>query len=180
AFKLVPGRFYSEPVNQGDTTYILFLNEEIEGSIPSLDEVKEKVVADFTEAELNRLRDEYGDTLQEELAAASDEENFNALAAEKNLSTTSYADFKASEPAEGLDRSLLGSFSTLGQGEVSDMTSRGDKGYFVYVSKKDVPDIGIDNEEYKSNLEALRNQYRMVTGPLFAETLIQNGLQQNQ
>ena len=181
AFKLVPGRFYSEPINSGDKTYVLFLKEEIEGSIPDLGSVKDKVLASYTAAEKARLRDEYGKQLKTELAAANaNQDAFKSAAEAKNLNVETYADFKTNAPAEGLDASLLRSIDTLGQGDVSEMIPRGNEGIFIYITKKDVPDIQPEGDEYASRLDSLKQMYERVSVGQYMEVLTNKGLIEGQ
>tara|TARA_B110000037_G_scaffold143810_1_gene162584 strand:- start:483 stop:2117 length:1635 start_codon:yes stop_codon:yes gene_type:complete len=155
SFKLTESRYYSEPIQLGDTTLVLFLNSSIESAIPAFDDVKDQVTTNFTAEEKRSLTVAYGEELQAKLS-----NGFDATVAEEKMTVQAYSDFTLLEPAEGLDPSIAYSIANFTTGQVSPMTVRGDKGIFAYVTKKEVPEVTSESEDYAERFEALQDAYK--------------------
>lgn len=164
AFTLSPSRIYSDPITDGETVYVLFYESEIPENTPELKEVRERVEADFIREEQRRLRSEYGKELQEELSQfTGSKDEFLAAAEERGLKTEAYDSFTRSEPPQGLSPDLIQLFNTLSEGEVSRMATQGDRGRFVFVAEKDVPDLEPRGEEFEQMMEQLTQSNRAMS-----------------
>ena len=156
AYRLTESRYYSDPLLEGDSALVLFLDNEIARDYPALESIRGTVEADFKAAELRKLQIARGEEIQSELAAADD---FESAASSLSLDVKSYDKFTRASPAEGLDRSLTYSLDTLSQGSVSDMITRGDVGNIIYVSEKSVPELNPEGEEFDSRIETMKTLY---------------------
>ncbi len=181
SYQLSESHIYSQPVIEGDSTLVLYLQSQLDEFIPSLKTVRNRVLEDYAQEESRRLRAVHGEELAAALKAVSGTDAFKAEAEAKGLTVVEYADFTRREPAEGLDTSLLYSISDLDQGGVSDAIIREDKGTIVQVAKKLVPEVSSDSEEYESRMTQLKDNYERYAvsqyiSKLSSAELIRNGL----
>ncbi len=185
AFQLNESLFYSEPIQEGDSTVVLFYKDVFPQTTPEMETVRSRVDLDYREEELRRLRAEQGKTLYSTLAeSGSSLQSFQSKAEEEGLAVNIYQDFTRREPPTGLDRSLAYSTATLSESEVSEMITQGDKGSFVYVIKKEVPEIQAEGEEYEARIESLKSAYSRYAvsqyiGKLMNDELERSGLAAN-
>lgn len=159
SYQLSANHIYSQPVMEGDSTFVLYLQDENPEFIPSFKTVENRVKEDYTQEESRRLRTTHGETLAAKLKATSGAEAFKAEAENQGLTVAEYADFTRREPAEGLDTSLLYSISDLNEGDISDATIRETNGTIIQVAKKLAPEISADAEEYESRMSQLKANY---------------------
>lgn len=175
AFNLTESRFYSEPFQHGNTSVVLFYNEVFEPNLPSLSSISQRVAADVRAEELRKARAEYALELKSLLESAADsEESFGAAAEEAGMTVGSYLDFSLTEPAEGLNPRLLSAMVELDQGEVSDFARLGadNKGAFVYVLEKNVPEVSKDDPQFAQVEQSLKNLYGQFAAEQYIQTLL--------
>ena len=185
AFQLNESLFYSEPIQEGDTTIVLLYKDLFPQTIPEMETVRARVDLDYKEEELRRLRSEQGKALQAKLSESADSiQEFQETAEGEGLTVNVYQEFTRREPPSGLDRSLAYSTSSLAEGDVSEMITQGDKGSFVYIIKKDAPELQAEGEEYEARIESLKTAYSRYAvsqyiGKLMNEELERSGLAAN-
>ncbi len=183
SFQLTQNHIYSQPVIEGDSTFVLYLESENEEFVPNFKTVEPRVRNDYAEDEARRLRSIKGEELAETLKAA-DADSFRTTAEANGLTLTEFKDFKRRDTVEGLDAGLIFSISELDEGGVSDATIREDKAYIVQVVKKEVPEIAADGEEYTTRLESLKRNYEQYAvsqyiSRLTNDELVRSGLATN-
>lgn len=183
SFQLTENHIYSQPVIEGDSTFVLYLESENEEFVPNFKTVEPRVRSDYAEDEARRLRSVKGEELAEALKAA-DTDSFTTEAEANGLTVSEYKDFKRRDTVDGLDAGLIFSISELDEGEVSDATIREDKAYIVQVVKKEVPQIAADGEEYTTRMEALKRNYEQYAvsqyiSKLTNDELVRSGLATN-
>lgn len=182
AFELSESRYFSDPIVEGDSTIVLFLDSEIESEIPDFYSVQDDIGNDYRQEELRRLQASYGEELQAKLSEEADSlESFKAAAEAAGLSTKTYENFTRLEPAEGLSPNVAYSLASLSVGEVTPMTIQGDQGTLTYVVSKNTPEITASGEDYDSSNETLKLSYeRYVVSQYISELandeLLRSGL----
>ncbi len=181
SYQLSESHLYSQPVIEGDSTYVLYLEGENAEFVPSFKTVEPRVREDYAEDEARRLRSEKA----EELAALlQSTDTFETTAEANGLSIAEYSKFKRRDTVEGLDAGLIFSISDLEQGGVSDATVREDKAFIVKVVDKEVPEIDTSDEAYTERMEALKQNYAQYAvsqyiSKLTNEELARSGLATN-
>lgn len=166
AFSLSEDRYYSDPIEVGSNAVVLFYNSVIQPVVPLFDTLRGKIVGDVREEEYRKARATRAQELEETLSAASESEDaFGAAAEEAGLTVTSYSDFSLGEPAEGLSQRLFSPLSQLESNEVSEFvrTDNENKGAFLYVISKDVPEVSSDDPEYEQIKSSLSSLYARFT-----------------
>jgi len=180
SFQLTENHIYSQPVIEGDSTFVLYLESENEEFVPNFKTVEPRVREDYAEDEARRLRSSQGQELTDALKAV-DADSFKTEAEAKGLTVSEFKDFKRRDTVEGLDAGLIFSVSELEEGGVSDATIREDKAYIVQVTKKEIPEITSDDEEYTTRMEALKRNYEQYAvsqyiSKLTNDELVRSGL----
>ena len=163
AFKLSKDRAYSEAVATTNGAAVLFWQDTQPARKPAFAEVRAKVSADYLENEKRKRFVELGRTLRsliENRLKAGDTFEKAATAAATGTSAKIEAKaipaFTLRNRPQDLDYTVFGALERLEKGQVSDLAIAADKGTFVYVSDKKVPDFS-------------------ATNPLYAETRTQLG-----
>lgn len=146
ALKTGPEHLVSDPVNTGRGSALLLWNETIPPRQPALAEVKERVTADYVEAERRKLFAEAGRTLRDALAARlkSGDTLEKAVAASAGvipakLTTKKIAPFALSAPPSDMDYTLYSALEGLQKGALSPMLATADRGLIVYAADKQSP-----------------------------------------
>ncbi|GEM_PF-655572 len=158
SFQLTDSYIYSQPIIEGDTTYILLLENENPEFVPSFTTVEARVKEDYIEEESRRLRTEHANTLASELDGLGVAE-FKTDAESKGMTISEFSKFKRRDTVEGLDSGLIFSITNLGVGDVSNATIREDKGYIVQVVGKEIPEIDSSDEDFETRMAALSGNY---------------------
>lgn len=174
AFKLTETRFYSEPLQHGNKSVVLFYDKVIEPTVPSFETLRQRIAADVRAEKYREARATYAIELQEKLAAAADsEDSFGAAAEEAGLTVSSYSDFSLGEPAEGLDRRALSALLELNEGEVSDFVRLGNnnQGAYLYVVSKEAPEVSKDDPQYAQVAQSLQNLSNQFSAQQYISTL---------
>jgi peptidyl-prolyl cis-trans isomerase D len=158
--RLSKDRFFSDPLPTPDGYIVLLWNDSLPGYKPMLSEVKDKVAADYKDAEKRKRFVEAGKTLRTKLQAAAKAGNFDSVAAAEKLEVKSYANFTLRQPPQDLPYAAYGALqASLDKGEVSEMVATGDKGVFTYVVEKKLPDVTTANPRFAE----VRNQLAQYT-----------------
>jgi hypothetical protein len=129
-----------------------------EARMPDFEEVALQVEADFARAEKRRLFAEKGRELRAEITNRLSGEDFPAIAADLGLGIEQLDPFTGATVPFQLQRSAIWDQSRfLDAGEVSSMILEPDRGTFLFMAEKSVPEIDPDSEEYAAYL-ARRDQ----------------------
>lgn len=155
AFQTGPQHPFSDPVNTPRGAAILVWSENVPATQPELAAVKERVTADYIEAEKRKLFVEAGRTLRDALAARlkTGASLSDAVAASSDvipakLSTKSWPSFSLARPPQDFDYSLYGAIDSLQKGELSQMVATGEKGVIAYAVDKQVPEVDPSSPRY--------------------------------
>ena len=159
SYQLSAGQIYSQPVVEGASTLILFLQDENPEFIPHFNTARNRVIEDYSQEETRRLKTVHGEELAAALKATSGADAFKTEAEAKGLTVAEFADFTRREPAEGLDTNILYSITDLDEGDVSDASIREENGTIIHVTGKIVPEVSSDAEEYESRMTQLKANY---------------------
>lgn len=179
AAELTPRRFYTDgvPVTRG--AVVFYLEEELPSQLPAFAEVQERVTADYTRDEKQRLFNLHAMELKKQLeAAVAEGTSFTEAAQSLDLEVKSYADFTLMSPPEGVDYFTLATLQNMQQGEISDLMAYGDLGTFVYVGSKSVPDYNIDSTEVTETMRDLSGFVSQLTAQSIMTELIVIGEKQ--
>lgn len=160
AFSLTEQRYFSDPLPTSDgSTVVLLWNNTIPESIPALAEVRDAVVADFKQAERNRLFVEAGarwrSELQAKMASGMTLEAAAASMTSPKFEVTSYESFTRRNPPEKIDGAVLNALDQNPVGSLSGMISTGSKGLFVHVASRKEPQVDDSSPEYQTAREQL-------------------------
>lgn len=147
--RLSKDRFFSDPLPSPDGYVVLFWNDSLPGYKPMLSEVKDKVTADYKDAEKRKRFVEAGKALRAKLQAAAKTGKFEDVAKAEKLDIKSYANFSLRQPPQDLPYAAYGALQAfLDKGEVSEMVATGDKGVFTFVVDKKLPDLSPSNPRF--------------------------------
>lgn len=158
SFQLTESYVYSQPIIEGDTTYILMLESENPEFVPSFTTVEASVKEDYIEEESRRLRTEHANQLASDLNGLNIDD-FKTEAESKGMTISEFSNFKRRDTVEGLDSGLIFSITSLEVGDVSNATIRENKGYIVQVVGKEIPKIDSSDEEFETRMAALSGNY---------------------
>ncbi len=163
AFKLGKDRAYTEAVPTPNGAAVLFWQDTQPARKPAFAEVKTKVSTDYLENEKRKRFVDLGRTLrsliENRLKAGDAFEKAAAAAAtgtSAKIETKAVAPFTLRNRPQDLDYTVLGALERLEKGQVSELAIAADKGTYVYVVDKLIPDFA-------------------PTNPLYAETRTQLG-----
>jgi peptidyl-prolyl cis-trans isomerase D len=168
AFKLGKDHFVSDALSTPTGAVVLFWKDTQPARKPEFAEVHTKAAADYVENERRKRFVELGRTakaqLESRLKAGDTFEKAVATVSTSTglkFETKSIAAFTLRTRPQDLDYSVLGSLERLNQGQVSDLAVSADKGIFVYVAEKKLPDLSESNPrfiEMRSQLAAYTSQ----------------------
>lgn len=135
-------RFFSDPLATPDGFAVAIWRETLPAHKPLLAEVREKVAADYRESEKRKRFIEQGRAVKAKLeAAVKAGTDFAKAAAAEKLDVKNYANFTLRQPPPDLPYQATSALQSLEAGQVSDMNAAADKGYFVHVAQKKLPDM---------------------------------------
>ncbi|MDR0901539.1 MAG: peptidyl-prolyl cis-trans isomerase [Opitutaceae bacterium] len=184
AFSLGDDRRVSDAIQteRGDSI-VLFWNSTIPSRDPALEEVRERVVADYTENEKRRLFIELGQTVRASIEAALKSGKTFAQAAESaagaagvKSSVSSLADFTRREPPEALTQQAGAALQSLNQGDVSAMVATPDSGILVYARAKTLPDATEANPRYIETRDQIASYYGRAAASAYINDMMNKEL----
>ncbi|MEO6006090.1 MAG: peptidyl-prolyl cis-trans isomerase [Opitutus sp.] len=171
AFKLNKDRMLSDAVASPTGAVILVWKDVQPARKPLLNEVREKVAADYVEGEKRKQFVEIGrkvrSTIEARLKAGDAFDKAVAAAASAvsvKIDAKSLAPFTRRQPPQDIDYSVFGALQRLEKGAVSDMIIAKDHGLLVYAADKKLPDMNESSPEYT----AARIQIAMASGRVAA------------
>jgi peptidyl-prolyl cis-trans isomerase D len=147
--RLSKDRYFSDPLPSPDGVVVFLWNDTLPAYKPLLPEVHDKVAADYKDAEKRSRFVAQGQVLRARLETAVKAGTpFEKAAAGEKLDVKTYAAFTMSDPPKDAPPAALQSLTALTAGQVGQMISSGDKGYIVYVTQKQLPDLTPANPRY--------------------------------
>ncbi|MGB0371062.1 MAG: hypothetical protein ACPGN3_06890 [Opitutales bacterium] len=201
--ELSPEKYFTDAVrlNNGDMG-VFFFKSRIPAEIPAFETVQARVRNDYRRAEKDRLFNEKGVELSEQFKAAVEGgEAFSSAVygsslvpsmeslvdsflggsdleglADKEASVLSTFDaVKSNDRREGLISTVTSALTGMEPGEVSPMLTAGSKGYFVYVSDMEVPEVEADSEAVDTRMEQFETRMANSFGRSIISKLIEEG-----
>lgn len=147
--RLNKDRFFSDPVPSPEGYVVFLWNDSLPSYKPTLAEAKDKVAADYKDAEKRKRFVDAGKALRTKLQAAATAGNFEAAAKAEKLEVKSFANFSLRQPPQDLPYATYGALqAALEKGDVSEMVPTGDKGVFTYIADKKLPDLTPANPRF--------------------------------
>jgi peptidyl-prolyl cis-trans isomerase D len=149
-----PNRYFSDIAQVDDGAVMLVANDVTPARMPEFEEIRDNVLSDYARAEKRRLFAEKGrelrDTIRERLAG---EEPFAEIAESLGLDVREFESFTGASVPMELQRSAIWEQARfLDAGEISDMALQADRGTFLFMAAKSVPEIDTESEDYQEYL----------------------------
>ncbi|MFP4166140.1 MAG: SurA N-terminal domain-containing protein [Opitutales bacterium] len=177
-FSLEGKRYYSDAYSVDEGFALLILRERIDPEIPPYEDVADEVRNDYKSEQRRMLFEKKGEELRTQLAERMEKQNtaFAEAAKDLELETASYESFEAGQPPQELPRVLLDQIHRMEQNELSPMLRDGDNALYVYITKKEIPEIDPSGEELEQALDQLARISSMMSSRAYQEALITKGL----
>ncbi|MBC2594433.1 peptidyl-prolyl cis-trans isomerase [Ruficoccus amylovorans] len=173
---LTDRRLYSDAIVGPDGAYVVLRGQQTPATMPELDAVRERVVADYTAVETNRAFTEFGEQIHSQLQQAVDEGgSFSAVARKAGFEPKSFTDFTIMDIPEGLPQYYFYQLMDMKQGEVSPMLRYGPDAVFLYVQKKEKPAIDAKADDLQETLRTLSFYYSGATAQGIIRDLVAVG-----
>jgi peptidyl-prolyl cis-trans isomerase D len=178
--RLSKDRYFSDPLNAPDGVVVLLWNDTLPAYKPLLPEVHDKVAADYKDAEKRERFIAEGRTLRARLEAALKAgTSFEKSAEADKLGVKSYTGFTLSEPPKDAPAEALQSLASMNAGQVGEMIASGDKGYFVYVAQKQLPDLTPANPRYAEINSRISQYLAGSTDDAVLNSMVESELQKS-
>ncbi len=175
---LTPERPYTDLVTTIEGPVIFVYQGEIPAVTPPLEEVRERVLADYRDAERDRLFSARGAALATELrAAVAAGEPFTEAAEARGLSVVRPEPFRFSELRTfptGIDSFMLDALNGLKLGEVSGPFTNDERAAFLFALDKEVPEL--ESGSVDGLVAELRENQARLTELGILRDLIEAGL----
>lgn len=166
ALKIGAQNPFSDPVSTGRGAALLVWNETVAAHVPDLAEVKDRVTADYLDAEKRKLFTEAGRALRTALDARLKAGDTLAKAVDAvsktipaKVSVKSWPAFTLSSPPQDFDYAAYGAIEGLQKGGLSQMVTSGEKGLIVYAADKKLPDADPSSPKFAE----MRDRLAMFT-----------------
>ncbi len=188
AFKLPrEDRYYSEAIAVPAGAVVLFWKETQPARKPLLTEVRDKVVADWTEGEKRRRFVELGKTMKTQLEARIKAGDTMEVAAATTATTASVkieakslAAFSLRNRPQDADYTVLGALDRLEKGQLSEMLIAQDKGIFVYATEKVAPDLTETNPQFVATRLQIAGYTARLTAGAYISELVEQELKKSE
>jgi len=152
ALQLTADRPVSDALPYAGGSLVLFWRDTLPPYRPDLAGVRDRVVADYRENERRKRFVEAGQALHKQLEArlkAGDSfEQAAAAAAALKLEVKTYPAFSARQPPPDIMHYDFNAVGHLQAGEMTDMQLTEDKGAFIYVKERKLPDLAEANPQF--------------------------------
>ncbi len=157
---LTATRYYTDVVPKEDQSayYVAFLESKTEPRIPELSEVTAEVTADLR---LQKRRDAFvetgtqlSETFREAIEAGTPLEEVDT---DYTISWESYEPFTVAERPENITPSLMRDAESLQTGEISEMLTAGNTGFWIYMKDRTTPEIDATSEDFTENKSAIED-----------------------
>jgi peptidyl-prolyl cis-trans isomerase D len=186
AFRLNKDRLLSDAIATPAGAVILYWKETQPSRKPLLQEVRDAVVADYTENErrkrfidLGRVaktqleaRLKAGDTMEQAVAAAA--------GAGLKLEAKVFEPFSRRTRAPGVDQNVINALGRLEKGQLSDLRFSGDKGLFVHVLDKKAPDLSETNPTFVDMRTQVAADSGRLAGSAYLNELVEQELKRSE
>lgn len=154
--KLGAQRYFSDPLPTPTGQAVLLWKETLPAYQPMLNEVRDKVVADYQDSEKRKRFIERGKALRAKIeAAAKSGAPFDKAATAEKLEVKSYANFTLRQPPQDFPYPAFSALQNLEAGQIADMVATADKGYLVFAQEKKAPDLTTANPQYAATRQQL-------------------------
>lgn len=173
AFQLSEDRIFTEEFPAEEGYAVLLLAEVIPSQIPPMENVRERVLADYREFARDELLQTRGSEMRELLYAAAEEDNFKGKAEELGLTTSTFEQFSELNPPSNFNRRLFQSLAGLRSGEVSRLINLGEEGVVLYLRERVIPEVNPESSQVRINRENLGRFSSMIAAQNLIEELIQ-------
>ncbi len=187
AFRLGKDRIVSDALGLPTGAVILVWKESIASRKPALAEVRDKVVADYTEGERRKLFIEAGKKAKSEFearvkAGETLDKAAAAVAAATGLKIEGKAvpAFTLRNRPQDLDYNVYGALERLEKGQVSDMIFGGDKGFFVHAADKQAPDVSDSNPRVAETRTQLASFTSRMGATAYLSELVEQELKKSE
>ena len=97
---------------------------------------------------------------------------FDKAAADAKLEVKSYANFTLQEIPKEMPDAARQALQTLKPGEISDMIRNGEKGYLVFATQKQLPDMAPSNPRFEETRTRLMAYNSAATGNSILNSLV--------
>lgn len=179
--RLTKERYFSDPLPTPNSAVVLVWNDSVPAYKPMLNEVRDKVAADYKDSEKRKRFVEQGKALRAKLeAAVKSGTSFEKAATADKLELKSYANFTLRQPPQDFPQSAFSALQDLKTGEVADMVATNDKGYFVYASQKKLPDLTEANPRFAQVREQLRGMNASANEGAILNAMVEAELKKTQ
>ncbi len=152
ALQLAADRPVSDALPSASGSLVLFWRQTLPTYRPELAQAREHVVADYKENERRKRFVETGRTVHSQLEArlkAGDPiEQAAAAATALKLEVKSLPSFVSRQPPKDIEQFEFGAIGRLESGQLSDFILTEDKGAFVYVKERKLPDLAENTLQY--------------------------------
>lgn len=167
--RLTKDRFFSDALPTPDGFAVFLWNESLPSHKPLLNEVRDRVAADYKELEKRQRFIAHGKTLTERLqAAVKAGKSFEDAAKAEKLEVKSYASFTLRQPPQDLPYQAFSALQNLDAKQVSPMVAAGDKGLIAFAAEKKLPDTSSANPRFAE----VRQQLMEYTAAANESTLL--------
>ena len=188
AFKLPrEDRYYSEAISVPAGAVVLFWKETQPARKPLFTEVRDKVLADWTEGEKRRRFVELGKIMKAQLETRLKAGDTIEVAAATTASTASVkieakslAAFSLRNRPQDADFTVLGALDRLEKGRLSEMLIAQDKGIFVYASEKVAPDLTETNPQFIATRLQIAGYTARLTAGAYISELVEQELKKSE
>lgn len=142
-------RFFTDPLPTPDGYAVFLWNEALPAYKPLLNEVRERVAADYRETQKRERFTAHGKAVKDRLqAAVKGGRSFEDAAKAEKLDVKLFAGFTLRQPPQDLPPAVFSSLQTLEAGQVSDMAATADQGVFAFAAQKKLPDTSETNPRF--------------------------------
>jgi peptidyl-prolyl cis-trans isomerase D len=151
ALQLAADRPVSDALPSAAGSLVLFWRETLPTYRPELTQVREHAVADYKENERRKRFVEIGQTVRSQLETrlkAGDTLEQAAAATALKLEVKTYPAFSSRQPPKDIEQFEFGAIGRLESGQISDFLLTEDKGAFVYVKERKLPDLAENTLQY--------------------------------
>lgn len=187
AFKLNERRIVSDAISIPSGAVILFWKETQPARRPLLVEVRDRVAADYVEAERRKRFVELGKTIKGELetrlkAGATFDEAATAAASRSGvkLETKTLDPFTLRDRPQDIDYTVISALERIEQGQVSDMSISADKGVFVYALNKQLPDLTEANPRFVETRTQIASYTARMGAAAYVAELVEQELKKSE
>ncbi|MDD2762490.1 MAG: peptidyl-prolyl cis-trans isomerase [Opitutaceae bacterium] len=161
---------------------VLFWHDTLPSYRPEFVQVRERVATDYKENERRKRFVEFGRTVRSQLEGrlkAGDPFDQASATIEPKLETKTYPPFLYRQPPQAIDVTVYRALERLGRGQVSDMLLSEDKGYFIYVKDRKLPDLTETNPQYAATRAQLARLDAGLSQGLYLRELVAQELKKS-